>query len=190
MSYRTLALALLATTPALAAGVDEHLPQPWFKHGAAPAPDSCHAGVDSEIVTHGTANMTLRCDVAVAGFVGAMQNFNADRYLGRRVRFSALVKTDKVEGWGGIWMRVDDRDKPNAALATMEDRPIKGSTDWTRQSVVLDAGSDANRISFGFTLTGKGQIWLADPQFEIVGLDVPTTGRALRDAPANLELAR
>ena len=87
-------------------------------------------------------------------------------------------------------MRVDDNGKPNAALATMENRPLKGSHDWQQYSVVLDAGTNAHWISFGFTLSGKGQIWLAEPQFEAVGNNVPTNGRVLSDGPANLELAR
>jgi hypothetical protein len=192
MITRTVMLLVVTTALAHAAtgDIDEQLPQPWHKHGKPPAPDRCRAGIDNEMEARGRANLTLRCDAVVDGFVGAMQSFNADHYLGQRVRFSALVKTADVEGWGGIWMRVDDHGRPNAALATMENRPLKGSLDWQRYSVVLDASDKAQWISFGFTLSGKGQVWLAEPQFEVVGTDVPTTGHVLSDAPANLELAR
>jgi hypothetical protein len=190
MMIRTMVVVALTSTVAQAAGLDEQLPQPWHKHGAEPAATRCRAGVDRALETRGTANLTLQCDAAFVGFVGAMQSFEAAKYLGRRVRFSALVKTADVGGFGGLWMRVDDHDRPNAALATAQDHPVKGTADWSRQAVVLDASANAERISFGFTLNGAGQIWLTDPQFEVVGNDVPTTGRVLRDAPANLELAR
>ena len=57
----------------------------------------------------------------------------------------------------------------------MQNRPIKGTSDWTRYEIVLDVPQNAAAIAFGIRLRGKGQVWLDDVQFAIVGPDVPTT---------------
>jgi hypothetical protein len=44
---------------------------------------------------------------AIDGFGTLMQDFRAKQYVGKRVRFSAFVKSENVEGWAGLWMRVD-----------------------------------------------------------------------------------
>jgi len=41
------------------------------------------------------------------GFGTLMQDFRADHYQGKRVRFSAFVKTEAAQDWAGLWMRVD-----------------------------------------------------------------------------------
>jgi hypothetical protein len=38
----------------------------------------------------------------VQGFGTLMQNFRADHYLGKRVRFSAFVKTERAQNWAGL----------------------------------------------------------------------------------------
>src|SRR5450631_487339 len=41
------------------------------------------------------------------GFGTLMQDFRADHYQGKRVRFSAFVKTEAAQDWAGQWKRVD-----------------------------------------------------------------------------------
>ena len=176
---------------ASAGNVDEELPEPWFKNGQPPAKEQCLAGVDVELEQQGTRNLTLRCEEAVDGFVGVMQEFSAENYLGKRVRFSASVRTEGIEeGSGAIWMRVDDYRRPSSAFDNMRDRPLTGTEDWTRHSVVLDVSEEAQGIFFGTFLHGRGQIWIKDLKFESVGKDVPTTGQKKPTEPGNLELER
>ena len=209
MNYKALiAAALAATTVAIgqASTVDETVPKPWFKNGQEPASKVCQGGVDTAVEQTGTPNLTLKCDTKENGFVGVMQMFSAKDYIGKRVRFSALVKAEAVEGWGGLWMRVDEGPKV-LAFDNMQNRPIKGSRDWVPESVVLDVPSASSTapegtngataptgVFFGMLLTGKGQIWISNVQFEVVGSDVPTTGgsphETLPGGPGNLSLSR
>lgn len=186
MIWRMLAIGALATSAAHAGEIGQ-APQPWFKNGGGPAVEQCGGGTDTAL---DTPNLTLRCDANVDGFVGVMQRLDAEQYKDRRVRFSALVKTEGVEGRGGLWMRVDDVGKPNAAFDNMHDRPLKGTTDWTPYSVVLDASSNAQGVFFGTLMSGKGQLWISDWRLEIVGNETPTTGRTLASEPLNLQLQR
>jgi hypothetical protein len=190
MNYKVLIAAALVAAVAQANDVDTKLPQSWFKNGQPPAADKCLAGVDADLEARGTLNITLQCAEQLDGFVGAMQSFAANKYRGQRIRFSAQIKSKNLDGWGGIWMRVDDTDKPGASFDNMQGRPVKGTTDWTPYSVVLDASDKAQGIFFGTLMIGKGQLWISDLRFEVVSHDTPLTGQATANEPGNLQLAR
>ena len=100
---------------------------------------------------------------------------------------SGFVKLEGVRQWAGLWMRVD-KNSSAVAFDNMEDRPIKGTSDWHRYEVVLDVPKDATDIAFGVLLAGPGSVWLNSATFETVESDVPTTGHDARraDKPTNL----
>ena len=60
----------------------------------------------------------------------------------------------------------------------MQQRAIKGTTDWTRYEIVLDVPDEAQRLAFGILLAGGGQVWMDDLKFEVVPTTVKTTGGA------------
>jgi hypothetical protein len=116
-----------------------------------------------------------------------MQSFRATQYAGKRVRLSAAVKSEKVNDWAGLWMRVD-RDHEIVAFDNMQNRPIKGTTNWQNYHVVLDVPKDATGLYFGILLGKSGTVWLSNVKIESVGTDVPTTGAApLLEGPTNLD---
>jgi len=162
-------------------------PRGWFLAGSKPA--SYDSGVDTlaSYNSHSSAYLKSK-EFRVDGFGTLMQDFRADRYLGKRVRFSAFVKTEDVQGWAGLWMRVDKESK-QLAFDNMQNRPIKGTTNWTRFDVVLDVPQDATGIFFGVLLGGSGEVWICSTKFEIVGADTPSTGAGAvpkPDEPTNL----
>ncbi len=121
-----------------------------------------------------------------------MQMFKAKNYRNKRMRFSAYVRSEGIDAWAGLWMRVDGPIQHKwLGFDNMQNRPIKGTTDWQKYAVVLDVPSESVNIAFGILLEGKGQVWLNDVQFEEVGTDVPTTSidanREYPDKPGNLD---
>jgi hypothetical protein len=116
-----------------------------------------------------------------AGFGTLMQMFDASEYVGKRVRLSASVKAKGIASWAGLWMRVDGAPAPGAqtpktlAFDNMQNRPIKGTSDWTPYSVVLDVPTEARAIGFGILLHGAGRAWMDGLRLESVGSDVPVT---------------
>jgi hypothetical protein len=110
------------------------------------------------------------------GFGTLTQWFRADKYRGKRLRMTAFVKTDGVEGKAGLWMRIDGKEKTGLAFDNMMTRPVVGTTDWKKYDVVLDLSEDAEEIFFGFLVAGKGRGWVDDIAFDVVDKDVPTTG--------------
>ena len=107
-----------------------------------------------------------------------MKGMDPDDYLGHRVRMSAYIKTEDVEGWAGMWMRVDGESPPTIALSfdNMQNRPITGTTDWEAYEIVLDVPKEAENIAFGVLLSETGRVWVDDVVFEIVDNQVPVTG--------------
>lgn len=169
--------------PALAAFAD--LPAGWFKAGSHPT--EYDMGLDESVRRDGKASATVKSIVEKPqGFGTLMQMTQVGQYSGRRVRFSGFVKSDKVTQWAGLWFRVDGPN-PNQQLSfdNMQDRPIKGTTDWTRYEIVLDVPGEAQRLAFGILLAGGGQVWMDELKFEVVQTTVKSTNMGgLPPAPA------
>ncbi len=128
-------------------------------------------------VQHGSADggFLYGNGVSPSGFGTWRRSMDADEYRTKRIRLSAYVRTEDVEKWAGLWMRIDSRDRRSLAFDNMENRAIKGTTDWTRYEVVLDVPEAATLISFGTLLEGDGKVWTGSLQLDTVGQDVPVT---------------
>lgn len=120
------------------------------------------------------------------GFGTLMQVFVPHAYQGQRVRFRAWLKTSDVVGWAGVWVRVDGADDTGIAFDNMQDRPLRGTTDWTRCEVVLDIDEQAASVSFGALLSGAGTVWIDAFTIDPVGEDVPVTDLRKQNQPKNL----
>ena len=98
-------------------------------------------------------------------------------YRGKRVRMRATAKTASVTGWSGLWLRIDDANRKVIDMDNMQDRALRGTLDWAPQAIVLDVPTDAAELAFGVLLSGDGEVWTKELVIEVVGTDVPTTGR-------------
>ncbi|MEO8377802.1 MAG: hypothetical protein ABI579_09025 [Candidatus Sumerlaeota bacterium] len=113
---------------------------------------------------------------------------NPTEYVGKRVRFSAYVKTagaagDTV-GSTGLWMRVDGSTQM-LGFDNMSSRPIRTRADWVRYEVVLDVPAGAIGIALGALIWRPGEAWIDDAELEIVPTTVATTGPPVRDTPVD-----
>jgi hypothetical protein len=154
------------------------LPDGWFMSGSHRTEYA--AGLlpqDCAYEGRRVLRLRYRADGQPGGFGTVMQSFDATRYRGRRVRFSAAIRGQEVTDWAGTWLRVD-RAGRRQVLDNMRDRPLRGATGWTRAANVLDVVADAASVHFGLLLAGAGAVDLAEPRFEVVGPDVPVTAVA------------
>jgi hypothetical protein len=193
IAFRALKFVVIGVAVAAAVSVvlSAAVPTGWYIAGSRPK--EYEAGVDASAVYRDHASAYLKSNTSsVEGFGTLMQDFSADKYVGRRIRFSANVKSEAVQSWAGLWMRVD-KQSTLVAFDNMQDRPITGTEDWQNYSVVLNVPQDATGVFFGVLLTGQGIVWLNSVKIEVVGSDVPTTGRAASgvtkrgDEPRNLD---
>lgn len=151
--------------------------------------DSYATGVDTSSLNGSTCAFLKSNKSKINGFGTLMQSFKAEKYHGTRLRLSAYVKTKDVADWAGLWMRIDDYNVYNISLSfdNMYNRPIKGSTKWTKYEVILDVPKNASKIVYGILLSGTGQVWIDNVKFEEVSKDIPTTDDdGMLDGPMNL----
>jgi hypothetical protein len=165
-------------------------PKGWLKAGASPA--DYEIGMDQDETFHGKPSCYLRSRSPPEGFGTVMQMFKADAYLGKRLMLTGMAKSQAVEEWAGFWMRVDKADEPSVSFDNMQDRPISGTTGWTKYQIVLDVPHDSAYIAFGLLLDGAGEVWMADVRFAVVSSNTPTTDLKINqptdypDGPVNL----
>src|SRR5207247_8549953 len=108
-------------------GLQAAAPQGWFVAGSRPA--AYQSGLDVSAVHNFHPSAYLKATHSVIqGFGTLMQHITATQYLGKRVCFSALVRTEDAQDWAAPWMRVDKGSHP-VAFNNMQNRPIKGTSD-------------------------------------------------------------
>jgi hypothetical protein len=174
MKPRFVVLAALAASSLLAlAQPNDNLPAPWMMTGAAPG--QYVSGRDLDGSQSGSAGAIYLRHAHGSGesWGSVMQQFSAEAYKGKRVRFEADVMTRDVSGWSGLWMQVDSVGNYGSAFYNSQDKPIKGTTGWQHRSVVLDVGDGGKAISIGLIGGGTGETWLRNLKFDVVGNDVP-----------------
>ena len=167
------------------------MPTGWIKAGSHPG--QYDMGVDRSEGRRGR-NVAFIKGTAdhYDGFGTIMQMASPAEYLGKRIRFSADVKSEKIEGgWAGLWLRLDGA-KPGTTLGfdNMQQRPITGTTGWKRVEIVLDVPEETKAMGFGLLLAGGGEAWMDDLKFEVVASDVPVTGSGAKEQlskPQNLD---
>ncbi|MDM5211145.1 AraC family transcriptional regulator [Peribacillus sp. NJ4] len=169
---------------------NEQLLKGWNLSGSHPF--NYKMGIDRETFHKGRASGFLKSVTAESNeeFATMMQQFKAENYLGKRMKLSGFLKSKDVDGFCGLWMRVDNALHDVLQFDNMGNRPIVNDTEWNHYYIVLDVPENSAIISFGVLLSGRGQVWIDELEFEEVNIDTPTTnidyGCDLLDGPANL----
>ena len=132
----------------------------WILMGPPPQYES---GVDTS-GPQGMSSAFLRSTAADAsGLATLRQTIEADNYRGKQLRFSGEVKVEQVEQQAGLYIRTKwqhERVRP--------ENVVQGTHDWMRYEATISVPEDALFIRFGLVLYGKGQIWLANAQLEVI----------------------
>lgn len=156
------------------------IPTGWFKTGNKP--QSYEMGIDKGAGQNSKNAATIKSiDKKIDGFGTLMQECLPDKYIGKRVRMTAMLKTKEVSDWVGLWLRIDTKTPVKAfAFDNMhvgeKDRSLKGTIEWKKYEIVIDVPTNAANIAFGVLLSGTGQVWFDNLNFEIVDFTIPTTG--------------
>lgn len=150
-------------------GTPGTVPAGWT-HTIPSAKDGFRAELREGGAAQGRRCAVLFRDSGTAGFGNLKQAVEAAPYRGRRIRFSAMVRTEGLaeEAQAQLWMRVDGPGG-DGFFDNMGDRPLRSGT-WVRAHIIGDVAPDAVTIHLGLMLTGgNGQAWLDDVSVEILG---------------------
>ncbi len=182
------ALAALVVHPALAADLTSDIAITGWKTGGS-------ASEDYEFGTTQIDSVPCAYIKAKNGYSNGngtlFQKISAEAYRGKRLRLSAQLKTGGP-AYARLYMAVNGLDGKQIAYYGMTDRPVTGTTDWTRYDIVLDVPADAGTIGFGYILFG-GAAWARDFKLEPVSTGVPVSAFAqtiMPDAPVNMDFSQ
>jgi hypothetical protein len=128
------------------------------------------------IEADGKAALLEATESASSGGYGSLQRSRlADGLGGKRLRFSALVKTESVEGWGRLFLQVNGYDIAYLLFDDVVDVSLPAIGSWQRYSVTMDVPEGSDTLMFGVQMGGKGRIWVGDGRLEEVGPEVAVT---------------
>lgn len=172
--------------PEFGTATDDQLPVGWERFGNYP--NDYDMGLDRNVAYSGNMSAYIKSRRVPRGFITLMQIFKADTYRNKRVRMAGYVKAVQVQGWAGLWMRVDGKSGEVLSFDNMSQRPITGNTAWRKYEIILDVSSNGTKIAFGILLEGEGQVWIDEMSFEVVSDDISTTNmqNKLPESPVNL----
>jgi hypothetical protein len=97
-----------------------------------------------------------------SGYAVFWSKLPASGYAGRRVRFSAFIKTGAGSGFARLGIRVLDHTLDDIAGSNGDDVTLDASDDWKAHEVEFDVPGGAVTMIFGVMLEGGGEIWIDD----------------------------
>ena len=164
------------------------IPKGWKVTGDAP--EKYELGIDPETTYENHPCVTIKARPDATDFAALAQGIQADAYHGKRLQFSAMVRSADLENRAALFMRVGGANGKMLAFDNMRNRPITGTNDWKQYAIVLDVSEKAYGIMFGILSALKGQVWMADVHLDVVDKDIPITDQLPDLAPyfpVNLE---
>jgi hypothetical protein len=172
------AVAMLVLSSFATVAGQGSLPAGWTIDGSGPQITAVARTCDD--AHGGRCSVRLSSDGApdVGGFgpgFGALtQSVSASEYAGRRVALSGWLKTQGAHA-ARLWLRAD-AGSTVAAFDNMGDRPVSGTTPWTRYTLAVDVPEGASALALGVLLTGRGRVWGDDLELTVVDeREVPST---------------
>jgi len=168
------AVITIILTTFIIANIDDQIPKGWFAAGSNPS--EYEIGIDNSIFENGHSCAYIKSKAPKENEFGTlMQTISAENYLGKRLQLSGYVKSESVNGWSGIWMRIDGENNQQLGFDNMRDRTIKGTTDWKKYEIVLDVPTNSKTINYGVLLGGNGKVWFDNFKLDEVDKSVQVT---------------
>jgi hypothetical protein len=141
-------------------------PQGWFS--IQHAGDLSYTFRLDATQAHGGARSVRVDNVGPEPFGAIYQQVEAIAQRGRRVRFSAWLRTEDARGsftgGGAVLMLQAMQSGAPLAWNHMKESPVGGTTAWTRYAIELDVPAAADRLEVGAMLHGPGRLWLDDAE--------------------------
>jgi hypothetical protein len=180
----------LAGTLICASSTAEPLPKPWYQTNL----EQYESGIfiQGDVQKNKFGYLKSKNEAALHTSKGnILQNISPpDEWLGRRIRLTAQINTKELYGSANFFMNIDHGNGyKTTGLQPLN--KISANSDWQSYYIVLDVPQSRNaEILFGISLLGKGEIYFDNFNFEEVGYDIESTGKAeerrKKAHPANL----
>jgi len=127
-----------------------------------------HFSLDSTNTYSGKYSTRIDNQVDGEKLSGAFHTSIPTVFTGKKIKLQGYIKTENVEGWTGLWIRIDGARE----FTNMKDKGIKGTNDWKLYSIELDLKEGAQEIVLGGLLSGRGIVWFDKLSVTIDGIDI------------------
>ena len=154
------------------------VPKDWLLRGSASKNYELRSDLDTVFTGNASALlMSHDKDVSPNLSGSGIQAVLASNYIGTRVELSAMLRAAETRNGGAIWMYVTDPSRVIIGYQVAQMSPTADPGEWTRYRVVMDIPFHGEVLAYGFTLQGKGRLWVDDVHLRIVDSGiVPVTG--------------
>ena len=144
------------------------LPDNWFVWGSGYS-----LTIDTIVRKSGNASVLIKpIGQKTANSFGCIAYGIPADYVGKEIELRASMKyTNVTDGTIGLLLRIDGEAGP-LEFDNMQQKNVKGTSDWTDFSVKLSYPEEANMIYIGGLLSGKGQLWVDDFELFIDGVEI------------------
>jgi len=150
-------------------GFEQEQKQGGFPAGWGGTPDGT-IFADDKLVHGGRWSARIERN-STSGFSTITQSIPVD-FAGKTIELHGFVRTEDVSEFVGLWMREDGDDPQSLAFDNMQQRQVKGTSDWKEYSIVLPIHAAARQLYFGFLLAGSGKAWVDDLRLLVDGKPV------------------
>lgn len=106
------------------------------------------------------------------------------------VRLTGFLRSNDVQNWSGMWVRLEDTQGKILAFKDMMDAPIRGTTDWNKYELLLKVPDNAVKITFGVLINGIGSVSMDDFKLEQIKNNIVIDRSELKVDHLNLDFEK
>jgi riboflavin biosynthesis pyrimidine reductase len=123
---------------------------------------------DNSVAHTGHWSVRLQRDAqSVEALSVIMRSLPVD-FHGSTVELRGYIKLQDVSGSAGFWLG-QYAGGERVAYKNMEAQQVSGTHDWTHYSITLPISPQAQRLSFGVIVSGRGTVWADDLELLVDG---------------------
>jgi RNA polymerase sigma factor (sigma-70 family) len=144
----------------------------WHLNG--PTTQLFTAALDPDVHRNGHPTMCITSSDMNEKPTYNQENYGAvdrhpDKYLGKRIRVSVWMKSEAVtNGYGAYVLARGATDKTLSMMDLSTPIITLPTTDWVLHTAEVDVPANADNITSGVYIGGKGRIWIDDFKIEVI----------------------
>ena len=123
---------------------------------------------DGTVVHGGSGAARLERDAGSPSNFSTITKRVSIDFGGQWLELRGFLRTEGVSEYAGLWLREDG---PGGVLQfdNMQNRGVRGTTDWTEYTIRLPLDEKARTLFFGVLVAGEGKVWADDLQLLVDG---------------------
>jgi hypothetical protein len=165
------------------------LPKAWTKSGTWAGSYSMKIK-PNEGLNNSNALELESIEKNIMGSGAVIQTISSSNYIGKRIKLSAYIKTEKVNDFACLILCSNQNldELWNDVVTNSEDKKtyLKGVHEYKKIECYLNVTDNFGNIVLGAMIKGEGKIWLDRFNLEIIE-NIAESGNELSKAPQNME---